>query len=471
MKDNIIPVIMAGGSGSRLWPLSRTLYPKQFLSLLSTSTMLQETVSRLANIEHSSPIFICNQEHRFVVAEQLRENNVCYSGIILEPEGRNTAPAIALAAFKAVSNGDNPILLILAADHAIEDQSEFERSISEAITYANNNKLVTFGIIPSGPETGYGYIKKGAEISSMAFNVDCFVEKPDVNDAINYVNSGKYYWNSGMFMFKSSTYLDALKKFRPDIYKSCLDAMNNSRTDLDFIRINESDFINCASDSIDYAVMEKSDNTVVVSMNAKWSDIGSWSALWEVSEKDANGNAIRGDVLTEKSNNSYIYSQNRLVAAVGVHNLIIIETKDAVLIANKDTTQDVKNIVEQLKVAGRSEYLQHREVFRPWGKHDTIAEGERYQVKAVTVKPGEKTATQLHYHRAEHWVVVSGTAKVTKGDDIVLLTENESIYIPIGTPHAVENPGSVLLELIEVRSGTYLNENDVIRLEEYGIGY
>ncbi|WP_057534484.1 mannose-1-phosphate guanylyltransferase/mannose-6-phosphate isomerase [Yersinia pseudotuberculosis] len=471
MTNSILPVIMAGGSGSRLWPLSRTLYPKQFLSLISSFTMLQDTVARLEDIEHLSPIFICNQEHRFVVAEQLRENKTLHSGIILEPEGRNTAPAIALAALKAISYGDDPLLLVLAADHVIENKLEFEKSITEAINYANEGKLVTFGIIPTSPETGYGYIKRGKEINSIVFNVSSFVEKPTIEKATKYVMSGEYYWNSGMFLFKSSVYLETLKKFRPDIYNACFHAMNGSHLDLDFIRINENSFKNCPSESIDYAVMEKSDNSVVVSMNAKWSDIGSWSSLWEVSDKDINGNALRGDVLIDNTNDSYIYSQSRLVAAVGVNNLIIIETKDAILIADKCKSQDVKRIVEQLKIAKRPEYLQHREVFRPWGKHDTIAEGERYHVKAVTVKPGEKTATQLHYHRAEHWIVVSGTAKVTKGTDTILLTENESIYIPIGTPHAVENPGSIPLELIEVRSGTYLSENDVIRIEEYGTGY
>ncbi|MBD2804165.1 mannose-1-phosphate guanylyltransferase/mannose-6-phosphate isomerase [Xenorhabdus sp. ZM] len=471
MNDTILPVIMAGGSGSRLWPLSRSLYPKQFLSLISTSTMLQETVSRLRNIKHSSPVFICNQEHRFVVAEQLRENKISHNGIILEPEGRNTAPAIALAALKAISNGDDPILLVLAADHAIEDELEFEKSVNEAIKHAKNGKLVTFGIIPSSPETGYGYIKRGDAISDMAFDVSSFIEKPNLEKANKYVNTGEYYWNSGIFLFKASVFLDALNNFRPDIYNNCFDAMNGSHIDLDFIRLNEESFINCSSESIDYAVMEKSNNTVVVSMDAKWNDIGSWSALWEISEKDINGNALRGDILIDNSHDSYIYSQSRLVAAVGVDNLIIVETKDAVLIADKNKTQNVKKIVEQLKSTNRAEYLQHREVFRPWGKHDTIAEGDRYHVKAVTVKPGEKTATQLHYHRAEHWIIVSGTAKVTRDNDVVLLTENESIYIPIGIPHAVENPGTVPLELIEVRSGTYLGEDDVIRIEEYGVGY
>ncbi|EKN3948942.1 mannose-1-phosphate guanylyltransferase/mannose-6-phosphate isomerase [Yersinia enterocolitica] len=471
MTNKILPIIMAGGSGSRLWPLSRSLYPKQFLSLISTSTMLQETVDRLNNIEHSPPVFICNEEHRFVVAEQLRNKSISHSGILLEPEGRNTAPAIAIAALKAINDGVDPLLLVLAADHLIEDVDEFEKSISNAIPYAKKNKLVTFGIVPTNPESGYGYIREGAKIGELAYEVKEFIEKPSVDRAIKYLNSGEYYWNSGIFLFKASVYLSELKKYRSDIYESCVKAVSGIHIDLDFIRLDEAEFLKCPNESIDYAVMENSKDTIVVSMDARWNDIGSWAALWRVTDKDINGNAVRGDVLVDTSENSYIYSQSRLVTVVGVSNLVIVETKDAVLVVDKDKTQNVKNIVERLKENNRTEYLQHKEVFRPWGKHDTIAEGARYHVKAVTVKPGEKTATQLHYHRAEHWVVVSGTAKVTKGADIMLLTENESIYIPVGMPHSVENPGFIPLELIEVRTGVYLNENDVIRLEEYGAGY
>ncbi|WP_237680742.1 mannose-1-phosphate guanylyltransferase/mannose-6-phosphate isomerase [[Erwinia] mediterraneensis] len=471
MKSKILPVIMAGGSGSRLWPLSRALYPKQFLSLTSSRTLLQETIARLKNIPHIDPIFICNEEHRFVVAEQLRNEQISYESIILEPEGRNTAPGIALAAFKASSDNEDPLLLVLPADHLIEDPKAFELSVSKAITHAINDKLVTFGIVPSYPETGYGYISRGKKIDDSTFSVNSFIEKPNEIKATEYVSSGNYYWNGGIFLFKASAYLKALQEFCPDIYECCFKAITCAHNDLDFLRVNKEAFLSCPGISIDYAIMEKVKNSVVVCMDALWNDIGSWSALWSVSKKDNNGNALHGDVIVEQSLNNYIHSESRLVAVVGINDLIVVETKDAVLVVDKNNAQNVKGIVEYLKNNERSEYLQHKEVFRPWGKHDTIAEGVRYQVKAVTVKPGEKTATQLHYHRAEHWVVVSGTAKVTKGNETILLTENESIYIPVGTAHSVENPGSISLELIEVRTGGYLSENDVVRIEEYGAGY
>ncbi|MDY4368059.1 mannose-1-phosphate guanylyltransferase/mannose-6-phosphate isomerase [Pectobacterium brasiliense] len=466
----ILPVIMAGGSGSRLWPLSRTLYPKQFLSLVSNLTMLQDTVVRLSNIKHQSPLFICNEAHRFIVAEQLRQKNIKHSGIILEPVGRNTAPAIALAALQAIRNGDDPILLVLAADHAIKNETAFIDSVSSAIVHASNDKLVTFGIVPDRPETGYGYIRRGYPIDN-AFTVSSFVEKPDIVSAQNYLDTGEYYWNSGMFMFKASRYLKELKCHSPEIYNACSRSIEGINKDLDFIRLDREAFHICPDDSIDYAVMEKTADAVVVPMDACWSDVGSWSALWDIAVKDQCGNAIRGDVLTEKTSDSYIYSQNKLVATVGIDNLIVVETKDAVLVAHKDSVQDVKSIVEKLKRSERCEYLQHREVFRPWGSHDQIVEGDRYHVKRVVVKPGERTATQLHYHRAEHWVVVSGTAKVYKGDEVHVVSENESIYIPIGISHAIENPGKVMLEIIEVRSGSYLGEDDVLRVGTNSVGY
>ncbi|MBE8564340.1 mannose-1-phosphate guanylyltransferase/mannose-6-phosphate isomerase [Vibrio sp. OPT20] len=468
----LLPVIMAGGSGSRLWPLSRTLYPKQFLSLTSSSTMLQETVNRLDGIEHEAPFFICNEEHRFIVAEQLRQKELTHSGIVLEPVGRNTAPAIALAALHAMNKNEDPILLVLAADHVIQNQSAFIDAVKQAMPQAESGKLVTFGIVPTAPETGYGYIKKGDElITSGAFGVSQFVEKPNLETAQSYLLSGDYLWNSGMFLFKASRYLEELNLHRPDIFTACQKAISGSRGDLDFIRLDEASFAACPDDSVDYAVMEKTQDAVVVPMDADWSDVGSFSALWEVNAKDDNGNATRGDVLTEQTTNSYIYSQNRLVSTVGVSNLVVVETKDAVLVADKNNVQDVKSVVNQLKGLKRSECQQHREVYRPWGSHDEIAEGERFQVKHLSVKPGERTATQLHYHRAEHWVVVSGTAKVTNGDKTYLLGENESTFIPIGTAHSIENPGKVQLELIEVRSGSYLQEDDVVRLEDYGVGY
>ncbi|WP_339386222.1 mannose-1-phosphate guanylyltransferase/mannose-6-phosphate isomerase [Vibrio caribbeanicus] len=466
----LLPVIMAGGSGSRLWPLSRTLYPKQFLSLTSSSTLLQETVNRLDGIEHELPLLICNEEHRFIVAEQLRQKNLNHSGIILEPVGRNTAPAIALAALRAIQNGQDPLLLVLAADHVIKDHSAFIQSVQEAVPEAESGKLVTFGIVPTAPETGYGYIKKGAGVESgHAYDVAQFVEKPDLKTAYAYLASGDYLWNSGMFLFKASRYLEELKSYNADIYNACQNAMAGAHDDLDFIRIEEESFAGCPDDSVDYAVMEKTKDAVVVPMDANWSDVGSFSSLWEVNDKDESGNATRGDVLTEQTTNSFIYSQNKLVSTVGVDNLVVIETKDAVLVSNKDKVQDVKAIVNKLKLLNRSEHLQHREVYRPWGSHDEIAEGERFQVKHLIVKPGERTATQLHYHRAEHWVVVSGTAKVTNGGRSYLLGENESTFIPIGAAHCIENPGKVPLEVIEVRSGSYLEEDDIVRLGDSGV--
>jgi mannose-1-phosphate guanylyltransferase len=488
----ILPVIMAGGSGSRLWPLSRTLYPKQFLALTSNATMLQETVKRLDGIDHQAPLFICNEEHRFIVAEQLRKEQLDNSGIILEPVGRNTAPAIALAALNALENNQDPLLLVLAADHVIQNTEAFLTSVQQAQVEAEKGKLVTFGIVPTAPETGYGYIKRGASLEvegdkaesgkiqdtsengkliEKAFEVAEFVEKPDLVTAQAYLDSGEFYWNSGMFLFKASQYLAELERFSPEILAACRQAMAESTTDLDFVRLNKEAFLACPDDSIDYAVMEKTKQAVVVPMDANWSDVGSWSALWEVNDKDTSGNALRGDVLVENTSNSYIYSQNKLVATVGVEDLVVVETKDAVLVAHKDKVQDVKGIVSQLKQANRYEYLQHREVYRPWGTHDEIAEGDRFHVKHVTVKPGERTATQMHYHRAEHWVVVKGTAKVINGHKSYLLTENESTYIPIGAVHSIENPGQIPLELIEVRSGAYLSEDDVVRIEDYGVGY
>ncbi|MCK8077196.1 mannose-1-phosphate guanylyltransferase/mannose-6-phosphate isomerase [Vibrio sp. 1CM2L] len=466
----LIPVIMAGGSGSRLWPLSRTKYPKQFLSVTDEQTMLQKTLERMNGLEHHSPFVICNEEHRFLVAEQLRRVNASHSGILLEPVGRNTAPAVALAAQMTQGIGDDALMLVLAADHVIKDTESFHKAVEAAIPYAERGEMVTFGIGATSPETGYGYIKTGASIevngSDKGFSVDSFVEKPDIETAQEYLKSGNYLWNSGMFLFKASVYLEELAKFRPDIFEACTQAHESCFGDLDFTRMCPDLFAAIPDESIDFAVMEKTDKAIVVPMNAEWSDVGSWSALWEVNDKDDNGNATRGDVLTEDTQDSFIYSQNKLVATVGVANLIVVETKDAVLVANKDKVQDVKAIVSQLKSAGRTEYLQHREVFRPWGSHDTVSEGDRYHVKQVHVKPKEKTALQMHYHRAEHWIVVSGTAKVTKGDETFLISENQSTYIPIGMPHAIENPGQVPLELIEVRSGSYLAEDDIVRFDE-----
>ncbi len=457
-------VIMAGGSGTRLWPLSRAGHPKQFLSLIGQDTMLQSTVRRLSGLDIHSTITICNEEHRFFVAEQLREINSCGS-IILEPVGKNTAPAIALA---ALADKDDSLLLVLAADHVIQDEDAFEAAVNEAIPLAQSGKLVTFGIVPTGPHTGYGYIKKGKQ-QGAGFVVDSFVEKPSVETAEDYVSSNQYLWNSGLFLFKSSRYLQELEKFRPDIFKACEASMSETESDLDFLRIDKKKFEVCPSDSIDFAVMEKTSDAVVVLMNAGWSDIGSWSSLWDISHKDDNGSSTLGDVITHNSRDCYIRSDDKLVAAIGVDDLVIVSTKDALMVAHKDSIQDTKVIVDKLKLAKRSEWDLPREVCRPWGKYDSIDKGLRYQVKRITVKPGAKLSVQLHHHRAEHWVVVSGCAKVTNGDKTFLLSENESTYIPIRTVHALENPGNVPLEIIEVQSGAYLGEDDIVRLEDrYG---
>lgn len=463
----LLPVIMAGGSGSRLWPLSRSLYPKQFISLASDKSLLQETINRISNLEHLAPLLICNQEHRFVVAEQLRQDGIDHNGIILEPEGRNTAPAIALAALHALQQGQDPLLLVLAADHVIQDKTAFNQAITHAITAAEQGMLVTFGIVPTAAETGYGYIKQGEVFNSSTYRVAKFVEKPNQEIAEQYLESGEYYWNSGMFLFKASRYIEELKLHRPDILKSCEGAISGTRHDLDFIRIDEGEFMDCADESIDYAVMEKTKDALVVPMNAGWSDVGSFNALWEVSDKDEYGNVFIGDVVSKDTSGSYIHSQSKLVSTLGVENLVVVETKDAVLVADKDKVQDVKSIVNLLKAGQRRECEQHREVFRPWGSHDEIAMGGRYQVKHLLVKPGEKTATQVHYHRAEHWVVVQGTALVKNGERSYLLSENESTYISVGAQHRIENPGLIDLHLIEVRTGNYLDDNDVIRVEEY----
>ena len=461
---NISAVVMAGGSGTRLWPLSRAKHPKQFLALHGEDTMLQATVRRLSSLDVKTSVTICNEEHRFFVAEQLREINSLGS-IILEPIGKNTAPAIALAAF---STQDDPLLLVLAADHVFQNDNKFIEAVTVAIPLAESGKLVTFGIVPCEPHTGYGYIKRG-EKQGDGFVVDKFVEKPSVELAQQYITSGEYYWNSGMFLFKASRYLEELKKFRPDIYRACKASMVAAQPDLDFLRINKENFLECPSESIDYAVMENTTDAVVVPMDAGWSDIGSWSSLWDISKKDIDGNTTHGDVMLHNSSNSYIRTDGKLVAAIGVDDLVIVSTKDALMVAHKNSVQDAKIIAQQLKAESRSEWELHREVCRPWGKYDSIDHGERYQVKRITVKPGAKLSVQMHHHRAEHWIVVSGTAKVTNGSESFLLAENESTYIPVGAVHALENPGKVDLELIEVQTGSYLGEDDIVRLEDrYG---
>ncbi len=464
----ILPIIMAGGSGTRLWPLSRGNYPKQFLSLSGDKTMLQETLVRLDGLSHSPAMLICNEEHRFIAAEQVRQLGVEHSGIFLEPVGRNTAPAIALAAFKAIENNQDPLLLVLAADHVIENISAFQASVEQASILAEQGKLVTFGITGNKPETGYGYIKRG-EPYQTGFVVDSFVEKPDLVTAETYIESGEYYWNSGMFLFKASEYLNELKTFRPDIYKACELAMQVQNDDMDFVRVDKVAFESCPDESIDYAVMEHTKDAVVVPMDAGWSDVGGFAALWDVSNKDENGNAFNGDVKAVDTKNTLVLGDDKLIATVGVKDLVIVSTKDAVLVAHKSESQKVKAIVQQLKGEQRSEVTFHREVYRPWGKYDSVDSGERFQVKRITVKPGAKLSVQMHHHRAEHWIVVSGTAKVHLDGTEQYLTENESVYIPITAVHALENPGKVDLELIEVQSGSYLGEDDIVRFEDrYG---
>ncbi|BBF77220.1 mannose-1-phosphate guanylyltransferase/mannose-6-phosphate isomerase [Acinetobacter ursingii] len=471
MTTKILPVIMAGGSGTRLWPLSRTQYPKQFLKLSPDGfTLLQATLLRLRNLDCAEPIIICNEEHRFLAAEQMREIGI-KAKIILEPEGKNTAPAITLAAiYQAQINTsqDDYLMLVLAADHVITEQDRFEQSIHNAVELAQKDKLVTFGIVPTHAETGYGYIEKG-EAKLSGFEVKRFVEKPDFETAQQYLDSHQFLWNSGMFMFKADVYLNELEKYALDIYTSCQAAMQNTQSDLDFVRIDKSAFSQCRSESIDYAVMEKTTDAVVVPLDANWNDVGSWSALWDIQDKDAQGNVIQGDVITVKSQNNYVFSESRLVSLLGVDNLVVIETKDAILVADKSKVQDIKKIVESIKEQGRTEHFCHREVYRPWGKYDSIDHAERYQVKRITVKPGQKLSIQMHHHRSEHWIVVSGTAKIHKGKESFLLTENQSTYIPLGEIHALENPGKVQLELIEVQSGSYLGEDDIVRFEDlYG---
>lgn len=464
----MIPVILSGGSGSRLWPLSRTQYPKQFLPLNSDLTMLQETVARLGEVEHVS--LVCNEEHRFLAAEQMRVINQSCS-IFLEPVGRNTAPAIALAALDAVNKGKGTeCLLILAADHVIENEAAFQAAVCQAEPLASEGMLVTFGIVPQHPETGYGYIQASSEYeTSSAFNIKQFVEKPDLGTAKSYLDSGDFYWNSGMFMFRADRYIEELGKYRPDILQACEKAISTTAQDMDFIRVNAEAFSLCPDESVDYAVMEKTESAVVIPLDAGWSDVGSWSALWDLKDKDSKGNISEGDVIALETKDSLIMSKDRLVTTLGVSDLIVIDTPDALLVADKKRIQNVKKIVTQLKDAGRKEAFQHREVYRPWGKYDSIDVGTRYQVKRITVKPGAKLSLQKHHHRAEHWIVIQGTARVMRGDEVLVVTENQSTYIPLGEVHCLENPGEVDLELIEIQSGSYLGEDDIVRLEDrYG---
>jgi mannose-1-phosphate guanylyltransferase/mannose-6-phosphate isomerase len=463
------PVILSGGAGTRLWPLSRELHPKQLLPLMGANTMLEDTIGRLAGLETEPPIIVCNEAHRFLVAEQLRRLGVAARAILLEPVGRNTAPAIALAAHAALAGGaEDALLLVLPADHVIRDVPAFRTAVQAAIPAARAGQLVTFGIVANTPETGYGYILRGEQVGA-AFGIQSFTEKPSAAVAAEFVASGDYYWNSGMFLFRARRYLEELEQLAPDIAASSQAAFARAKRDLDFTRIEAESFGACRSESIDYAVMEKTKDAVVVPLDAGWSDVGSWSALYEASDRDSSGNVTRGDVLLEDTHDSYVYSESRLVAAVGVHDHVIVETKDAVLVMPRAAAQSVKNLVARLKAAGRYEHALHREVFRPWGSYDSLDAGERFQVKRLVVRPGGVLSLQMHHHRAEHWVVVSGTAKITRGEEIFLLEENQSTYIPVGVRHRIENPGRIALHIIEVQSGGYLGEDDIVRFEDqYG---
>jgi mannose-1-phosphate guanylyltransferase / mannose-6-phosphate isomerase len=474
----ITPVILSGGAGTRLWPLSRELYPKQLLPLTSERTMLQETVLRLKGLPVTGPVIVCNEAHRFLVAEQLRQLDAKPLATVLEPAGRNTAPAIALAAHAALAAAApaagadavlDPVLLVLPADHVIRDVPAFQQAVQSALAAAQSGQLATFGVVPLIPETGYGYIQRGAAASAGAYRIARFVEKPDAQRAQQFLTSGEYYWNSGMFMFRAQRYLEELARFAPEIARVCAAAWGAAKADLDFTRVDAKIFEACPSDSIDYAVMEKTTDAVVVPLDAGWSDVGSWSALHEATDADACGNVMHGDIVIEDTHGSYLHAQSRLVAAVGLKDHVVVETKDAVLVAPRARVQDVKKVVQQLKKNGRYEHALHREVFRPWGSYDSLGSGPRFQVKLLRVKPGAVLSLQMHHHRAEHWVVVAGSARITRDDDVFMLYENQSTYIPVGVRHRIENPGSIVLEIIEVQSGSYLGEDDIVRFEDrYG---
>jgi mannose-1-phosphate guanylyltransferase / mannose-6-phosphate isomerase len=465
----LVPVILSGGAGTRLWPLSRELYPKQLLPLLGARTMLQETVRRLEGLDATAPIVVSNEAHRFLVAEQLREIGCQPRAILLEPRGRNTAPAVALAAHAALAADEgDPLLLVLPADHLIGNTPAFHAAVEIAAVAARDGALATFGVVPKSPETGYGYIRRGRAERDL-YRIAQFVEKPDAARAQAYLASGEYYWNSGMFLFRARRYLEELEQFAPDIASVVRSSFASATRDLDFTRIDAGVFDACRSESIDYAVMEKTGDAVVIPLDAGWSDVGSWSSLHDACEHDAQGNTLRGDVIVENTHDSYIYSESRLVATVGLRDYVVVETKDAVLVAPKDRAHDVKKLVERLKADQRYEHALHRQVFRPWGSYDNVDAGERFQVKRLAVKPGGMLSLQMHHHRAEHWVVVSGTARITRGEETFLLEENQSTYIPIGVQHRIENPGRIPLHIIEVQSGAYLGEDDIVRFDDrYG---
>jgi mannose-1-phosphate guanylyltransferase/mannose-6-phosphate isomerase len=471
----ILPVILAGGSGTRLWPLSRALYPKQLIRLVDRHTMLQNTLLRLDGLDHlANPMVICNDEYRFMVAEQLRQIDIQAESIILEPVGRNTAPALAVAALKALQGGDDPVMLILPADHHIRMTDQFQQVVATGYHHARSGRLITFGIVPEAAETGYGYIKMGQLLSSenpdqAAVEIAAFVEKPDLETARQYVASKAYCWNSGMFMFTASLAIASLEEFAPAIVAACRQAIDRGKADLDFFRLDKTAFSACPSDSIDYAVMEKTDRGAMVPMAAGWNDLGSWEALWQVGQKDDQANVVKGDVVLHDVSDSYLHAENRLIAAVGLADHIVVETADAVMISPRDRVQDVKGLVDQLKAQARAETRAHQRSYRPWGTVDRLVEGTRFLVNRITVKPGGSLSLQKHFNRSEHWIVVRGSALVTRNGEQVVLNEDSSTYISAGTAHRLENPGKIPLELIEVQTGGYLGDDDIDRLEDiYG---
>ena len=463
----LVPVLLSGGAGTRLWPASRESHPKQFLPLLGEQSLLQLTWLRLKGLPVEAPLVVANEEHRFLVAEQMRAVGIQPSAIILEPVARNTAPAIAVAALAAIANGDDPLLLVLPSDHLIKDEAGFQQAIAAAMVAADAGGLVTFGIVPDAPETGFGYIKAAPGTGVRA--VERFVEKPDSATAAQYVASGEYFWNSGMFLFRASSYLAELENNQPNMVAQCRLAMAQAKRDADFLRLDKTAFAACPADSIDYVVMEKTAQAKVLPLAVGWNDVGSWSALWQVSAQDGQGNAHRGDVVARDCRNTLALSERRLVALLGVDDLVVVDTDDALLVAHRDKVQQVKELVAQLKRDGRQQTNLHRKVYRPWGSYDGIDSGERFQVKRIIVKPGAALSLQMHHHRAEHWIIVSGTARVTCGEKVFTLSENQSTYIPLGSKHRLENPGKMPLELIEVQSGSYLGEDDIVRFEDvYG---
>ncbi len=471
----ILPVILCGGSGSRLWPLSRRSFPKQFLNFNFTEgySLLQRTQKRLTNIENIlDPILICNEEHRFIVAEQMRTLKINPSAIILEPFGRNTAPAIAIAAIKALEIYDDPNLLILSSDHQIDNEEEFSHVIEKALEYSEKNSLVTFGIVPTSPEIGYGYIKSEEALDEKQIKgskIVCFIEKPDKANAEILIKDNRFTWNSGIFLFKASSILKELNKFSKDLVKNCFSSLNKKLYDLDFQRLDKSHFANCPNISIDIAVMEKTNNAYVLPLNAGWSDVGSWDFVWKISKKDSNGNVIKGNIINKDNKNSYLYSNSRMIAAIGLNNVVVVETRDAILVANKDKSQEVKNIVEIMKKKNISQGVEHQKCYRPWGTYESLEKEKKWQVKLIEVKPGEKLSLQKHQFRSEHWVVVNGVAKVEIDGEIMILNENQSSYIPLGSKHRLSNPGEKILKIIEIQSGTYLGEDDIERFDDnYG---